>query len=64
VKEEIALTQAQTDAQEQQLQAVERKKASSSRLTSQKFFSRTDLKLDEIREQQVQRNARRTRQYF
>ncbi|KAI0538686.1 hypothetical protein GGR58DRAFT_512830 [Xylaria digitata] len=42
VKEEIALTQAQADSQEQKLQAMERENASLNRLNARKFFSRTD----------------------
>lgn len=64
VKEQIALAQALANSQEQQLQALEREKALTTRSAARKFFSRTDSRLDKIQELQVQSNARKTRQYF
>lgn len=64
VKERIALAQTLVNLQEQQLQALEREKASTSRSAARKFFLRTDNRLDKIQELQVQSNARKTRQYF
>ncbi|KAF2965113.1 hypothetical protein GQX73_g8449 [Xylaria multiplex] len=61
VKEDIALAQAQADSQERQLQALEREHASFNRSAARKFFSRTDERLDQMHEWQVQRDARKTR---
>lgn len=61
VKERIALAQTLVNLQEQQLQALEREKASTSRSAARKFFLRTDNRLDKIQELQVQSNARKTR---
>ncbi len=63
VKEEIALAQAQADSQEQQLQALEREKASINRSRARRFYLRTDGSLDQMREWQMQSDARKTRQY-
>ncbi|KAI8635647.1 hypothetical protein F5Y19DRAFT_17847 [Xylariaceae sp. FL1651] len=60
VKEEIALAQAQADLQEQRLQALEREKASTNRLTVRKFISRANNSLDDVREWQVQSSMRKT----
>ncbi|KAI0548370.1 hypothetical protein F4679DRAFT_574172 [Xylaria curta] len=59
VKEEITLAQAQVDSQEQQLQALEREEASVTRSTARKFFLRTDDRLNQMREWQVQSNERK-----
>ncbi|KAI0976277.1 hypothetical protein F4678DRAFT_482490 [Xylaria arbuscula] len=62
VKDEIGLAQAQAYSQEQHLQALERENASLNRSTAQKFFSRTDKRLHQIREWEIQRNARKEHQ--
>ncbi|GAW23347.1 hypothetical protein ANO14919_129030 [Xylariales sp. No.14919] len=59
VKEEIALAKAQADAQEHQLQALEREKAFILRRTARGFFSRTDNTLDSMREWRVQSDTRK-----
>ncbi|RWA09085.1 hypothetical protein EKO27_g6023 [Xylaria grammica] len=59
VKEEIALAKAQADAQEHQLQASEREKASKNRRTARGFFSRTDTTLNNMGEWRVQSDARK-----
>lgn len=59
VKDEIYLAKAQADLLDQQLQEMERQKASESRLNLKKFVSRTDDKLDNIGTWQVKRDKRR-----
>lgn len=63
VKEEIALAQAQINAQEQQLQAMERENASLSRSVATKFFSRSDTRLKKLHEWEIQKNARKIREH-
>ncbi|RYP58479.1 hypothetical protein DL770_010415 [Monosporascus sp. CRB-9-2] len=58
VKDAIALAKAQADAQDQQLQALERKEASESRRKLSTFFSRHDSQVDQIRKWQIQKNER------
>lgn len=57
VKEEIALAQAQVNAQEQQLQTMERENACRGRSVAMKMLSRTEK---QMREWEIQRNARKT----
>jgi hypothetical protein len=60
VKEEIALAQAQVMANEQQFQVMERENASVSRSVAMKFFSRADTRWKQMREWEIQENARKT----
>jgi uncharacterized protein (UPF0332 family) len=61
VEKEITLAKSQVDMQEQLLQAMERKEASSGRSKMKSFFSRTDNTLEEIRELQLAKYKRRLR---
>ncbi|RDA94437.1 hypothetical protein CP533_2254 [Ophiocordyceps camponoti-saundersi (nom. inval.)] len=61
VKAEVALAKAQADRQDQELQKKEREAASKSRLTLNGFMSKANDGIDNIRQEQLQRDQRRAR---